>query len=114
MLDYPIYSCPPLDDHLGDGQKILNTTSARPGLAWGGFFVPSQPSRVGGCIPTPSSNFPPLVWPPMASRRHFYAHVQQGRGEAKTQTRRKGHLKARHGALSPHGCPYIPAQQNGP
>ena len=40
--------------------------------------------------------------------------TQQGRGEAKTQNRRKGHLKARHGVLYHCGYPYIPAQQNGP
>ena len=76
--------------------------------------MPSRPSSVGGCIPTPSSNFPPLVWPPMASRRLFCVRAQQGRGEAKTQNCRKGHLQARHSVLYPHGYPYIPAPQNGP
>ena len=63
-------------------------------------------------IPVPSTIFPPLVRRPTASKRHFYAHVQQGRGEAKTQNLRKGHLQARHGILYPCGYPYIPSPKN--
>ena len=104
-LDYPIYFNSSLDDYLGDGEKILNTTIARPGLSWGGFSFAH--------VPIPSSCFPPLVRRPTASRRHFFAHVQQGRGEAKTQNRRKGHLQARHAVLRPYGYPYIPKPSNG-
>lgn len=43
----------------------------------------------------------------------FCARGQRGRGEAKTQNRRKGHLKARHGVLYPCGYPYIPTTSNG-
>lgn len=68
---------------------------------------------------------PPVsLYSPTASRRlcaflrlaggYFYVHGQQGRGEAKTQNRRKGHLQARHGILRPCGYPYILAPQNGP
>lgn len=60
------------------------------------------------------NNFPPLVRPIKASRRHFCAHVQQGGGDTKTQNRHKGHLQARDGILRPCGYPYIPAPQNGP
>lgn len=38
----------------------------------------------------PSSSFPPLVWPPMVSRRHFCARIQRGRREVK----RKASVKA--------------------
>ena len=45
---------------------------------------------------------------------YFCARGQQGRGEAKTQNRRKGHLQAMHGVLTPYGYPYIPTPSNGP
>ena len=61
--------------------------------------MPSRPSSVGGYVPIFPRILPPLVWPPMASRRHFYARGQQGRGEAKTQNRRKGRLQARGAVL---------------
>ena len=105
-LDYPVYSCPPRDDHLGDGEKILNIATARPGTAWGGFYFAHVPILPG--------NFPPLAWPPMAPRRHFCARGQQGGTRPKKQDRRKGHLRARHGVLCPCGYPYIPAPSNGP
>lgn len=76
--------------------------------------MPSKPSSAVGHIPILPASFPPLVGPPGASRRHFCARGQQGRGEAKTQDRRKGHLQARHGVLYPCGYPYIPTPQNGP
>ena len=53
-LDYPVYLAPPLDDHMGDGEKILNTTTARPGLFWGGFSFARVP-----------------LYPPAAPRRLF-------------------------------------------
>lgn len=37
----------------------------------------------------------------MVSRRHFCARVQRGRGEAKKQNLRKGHLQARRAVLMP-------------
>lgn len=40
--------------------------------------MPSSPSSVSAHIPTLPSNFPLLAWPPMISRRHFCACVQQG------------------------------------
>lgn len=40
--------------------------------------MPSSPSSVSAHIPTLPSNFPLLAWPPMVSRRHFCACVQQG------------------------------------
>lgn len=76
--------------------------------------MPSRPSSVGGYVPILPRILPPLVRRPTARRRHFCARFQQGRGEAKTQDRRKGHLQARHGVLYPCGYPYIPAPQNGP
>ena len=67
------------------------------------------------------------LYPPAASRRlcailrpagvHFCARFQQGRGEAKTQNRRKGHLQALHGVLHPYGYTIFPRRQtayNGP
>ena len=74
--------------------------------------MPSKLSSASALVPILPSSSPPLVWLPMASGRHFCAHVQQGRGAAKTQARRKGHLKARHGVLRPHGYPYIPSPKN--
>lgn len=44
----------------------------------GRAFLPSSPSSVSAHIPTLPSNFPLLAWPPMVSRRHFCACVQQG------------------------------------
>ena len=76
--------------------------------------MPSRPSNVSVLVPILPSSLPPLVRRPTASRRHFCARVQQGRGEAKNKNRRKGHLQARHGVLYPCGYPYIPALQNGP
>ena len=78
-------------------------TTTRPGLPWGGFSFSH--------VPMPSSSFPPLVWPPTVSRRHFCARVQRGRGEAKTQNLRKGHLQA-HIAVLMSGGVYIPMPQN--
>ena len=76
--------------------------------------MPSRPSSVGGYVPILPAHVPPLVWPPMASRRLFCVRVQQGRGGAKTRNRCKGHLQPRHGVLYPCGYPYIPTPQNGP
>lgn len=75
-------------------------TTTRPGLPWGGFSFSH--------VPMPSSSFPPLVWPPTVSRRHFCARVQRGRGEAKTQNLRKGHLQARKAALPSCSVPIFP------
>lgn len=50
-------------------------------------------------IPTLPAHAPPLVRPLMARRRHFCARVQRGRGEAKKQNLRKGHLQARRAVL---------------
>lgn len=77
-----------------------------------GFFMPSKLSSASAYIPTPSTRSPPLVRRPTARRRHFCARVWQGRGEAKTQNRRKGHLQAPHGVLYPHGYPSIPSPKN--
>lgn len=67
-------------------------TTTRPGLPWGGFSFSH--------VPMPSSSFPPLVGPPTARRRHFCARIQRGRGEAKTQNLRKGHLQARRAVFN--------------
>lgn len=83
----------------------MNTTTARPGLSWGGFSFAH--------VPMPSSSFPPLAWPPTVSRRHFCARVQRGRGEVKTQSLRKGHLQDRRAAFSVWKYPYTPATLNG-
>lgn len=56
----------------------MKITSARPGLSWGGFSFAH--------VPMPSSSFPPLVWPPTVSRRHFCAHVQQSGTSPKSRT----------------------------
>ena len=48
--------------------------------------MPSRPSSVGAHVPTPSSSFPPLVWPSMARRRHFCARFQQSGAGLKTRT----------------------------
>lgn len=74
----------------------------------------SRLSIAGGYAPTLHASFPPLVRRPTARRRHFYVHVQRGRGEAKTQNLRKGHLQPRHAVLFHYGYPYIPAQSNVP
>lgn len=63
---------------------------------------------MSGCVPVLPAYDPPLVWPPMASKRHFCARVQQGGGEAKTQNRRKGHLQARRSVLSSGSVPIFP------
>ena len=67
--------------------------------------MPSRPPSAGGYVPILPGSFPPLVWPPMAHRRHFCARGQQGRREAKTQNRRKGHLQARRAILEPGSVP---------
>ena len=43
-----------------------------------GFFMPSRLSIAGGYVPALPASFPPVVWPPMASRRLFCVRVQQG------------------------------------
>lgn len=86
----------------------------RPWSIRGRFLCPSE----AGNAP-PISLYPPpsfrrlcgLLWPPGG---YFCVHGQQGMGDTKTQNRRKGHLKARHGVLYPCGDPYIPTPQNGP
>ena len=72
-----------------------------------------RPAWAAMSLYSPAS-FRRLCGPLGACKRHFCALVHQGRGEAKTQNRRKGHLQALHGVLCPYGYPYIPAQQNGP
>ena len=62
-------------------------------------------------IPVLPASFPPLVWPPTASRRHFCARGQQGRGEAKTQNRRKGYLRPRKAILSSGSVPIFPTHK---
>ena len=42
-LDYPVYYPSPVYGDLGDSEKILNTTSARPGTTWGGFLCSPGP-----------------------------------------------------------------------
>lgn len=79
-----------------------------PGQPGAGFFMPSRPSNVGGYVPIFPAHVPPPVWPPMASKRYFCVHGQQGRGEAKTQNLRKGHLQALHGVLCFGGIPVFP------
>ena len=64
------------------------------------------------CPPIPSGNFPPLVRPPIASRRHFCAHVQQSGTSPKKQNICKGHLQALHSAFASGSVPYIPTPQN--
>nr|DAF15744.1 MAG TPA: hypothetical protein [Caudoviricetes sp.] len=53
----------------------MSTTAPALGFPGAGFLFP--------VFPIPSNSFPPLAWHPMASRRHFCARVQRGRGEAK-------------------------------
>ena len=53
-LDYPVYLASPLDDHLGNGKKILNTTIARPWSNQGRVFCVLQAlQRVRPCPYTP-------------------------------------------------------------
>ena len=70
--------------------------------------MPSNNSSVPTHTPILPGTFQPLVWLPMARRRHFFAHVQQCRGEAKTQNRRKGHLQARRAVLVSGSVPIFP------
>lgn len=112
-LDYPVHFASPDHGDLGDGEKILNTTSARPELSGAGFFMPSSRPAQAAMSPILPAHVPPLVWPPTACGRHFCARVQQGGAYPKTQNRRKGHLQARHGVLYPCGYPYIPTPSNG-
>ena len=67
--------------------------------------MPFRGQRRPAYIPVPSISFPPLVRRPTASKRHFCVHVRQGRGEAKTQDRRKGHLKAHRALLMSGSVP---------
>lgn len=54
LLDYPVYFGSSLDDHLGDGEKILNIASARSGTTRGGLFHALQAvQRVRPCPYTP-------------------------------------------------------------
>ena len=100
-LDCPVYYLAPVYGDLGDGQKILNITIARPGATWGGLFYALQPSNVGALVPILPGSFQPLVRHSTSRRRHFCARIQHGKGEAKAQNRRKGHLQALHGASLP-------------
>ena len=99
-LDCPVYYPSPVYGDLGDGEKILNTTSARPGLSWGGFSFALVPS-------IPSGNFPPLVRPPMASRRHLRPCSAE-RNKPQKQNRHKGHLQTLHGVFSSSSVPIFP------
>ena len=77
----------------------------------GGLFMPSRPSSVGGYVLILPGSFPPLAWPPMASRRHFCAHAQQGMPRPKRQDCRKGHLRARIAILAPSSVPIFPRRK---
>ena len=82
------------------------------------------PGRAFLCPPGRPAWAAMSLYSPASSRRlcavlrpaggYFVPASSRAEHTPKTANRRKGHLKARHGALSPHGCPYIPAQQNGP
>lgn len=93
-----------------------NLDTTRP--AMGRVFLPSSPSSVSAHIPTLPSNFPLLAWPPMVSRRHFCACVQQGGTDLKKQNLRKDHLQALRAVLLSwsvpifqyHKTPYIGPQ----
>ena len=84
--DHPVYLAAPHPHYLGDGEKILNTTSARSGTTRGGLFMPSRPYSVGGYVPILPAHVPPLVRRPMARRRHFCVHGQQSGARLKTKT----------------------------
>lgn len=81
----------------------MTANNTPPAPSWGGLFIPSVPSNRGGYAPILPASFPPLVRRPTARRRHFCARVQRGRGEAKTQNLRKGHLQARRAVLMSGG-----------
>lgn len=81
-----------------------NIFTAHPGLSRGGFsFVYAL------VFPSCST---PLVWPPMAHRRHYCAHVRQSGADRKKQ-RRKGHLQTLHGVLSLCSVSVYPIAPNG-
>lgn len=83
---------------MGACKEILNITSARPGLSWGGFSL-AHASYILHAIA------PPLVGPPVARRRHFCAHVQQSGTSPKKKNRCKEHLQALHGIFSSSSVP---------
>lgn len=70
--------------------------------------MPSMPSSAGGHVPILPAILPPLVWPPMASKRHFCARARQDGAGPKKQNRRKCHLQTRRTFLAPISIPTFP------
>lgn len=84
---------------MGACKEILNITSARPGLSWGGFSLAHALLL--------HAIAPPLVGPPVTRRRHF-APTSNRADKPQKQSRRKGRLKARRASLPSGSVPIFP------
>ena len=99
-LDYPVYLASSLDDHLGDGEKILNTTSARPGLFWGGLFHALQAVQRVRLYPYTLHQIPAAFVASYGPQAAFLRPCPAERSRTKNKNRRKAHLRARRAVLS--------------
>src|SRR5699024_9879492 len=79
-LDYPVYYPSPVYGDLGDGEKILNTTIARPGKAWGGIFYALQAVQRGRLYPYTLHQIPAACRPSRGPQAAFLRPRLAGHG----------------------------------